>query len=41
MWSQEGVPQEFKDASITHLYERKDNRQFCDTLLSIAGKILS
>ena len=38
--SAEGVPQEFKDASIVHLYTRKGNRQCCDnhrgiSLLSI------
>ena len=46
MWEQESVPQEFKDASIIHLYEKKGNRQSCDnhrgiSLLSIAGKILA
>ena len=46
MWNQEAVPQEFKDASIIHLYKRKGNRQSCDnhrgiSLLSIAGKILA
>ena len=40
------VPQDFKDASIIHLYKRKGNRQSCDnhrgiSLLSIAGKILA
>jgi len=46
MWEQETIPQEFKDASIIHLYKRKGNRQACDnhrgiSLLSIAGKILA
>jgi hypothetical protein len=46
MWNQEKIPQEFKDASIVHLYKRKGNRQVCDnhrgiSLLSIAGKILA
>ena len=46
MWRQEKTPQEFKDASIVHLYKRKGNRQVCDnhrgiSLLSIAGKILA
>ncbi len=46
MWNQEALPQEFKDASIIHLYKRKGNRQSCDnhrgiSLLSIAGKILA
>ena len=40
------IPQEFKDASIIHIYERKGNCQACDnhrgiSLLSIAGKILA
>ena len=46
MWQQETIPQEFKDASIIHLYKRKGNHQVCDnhrgiSLLSIAGKILA
>ena len=46
MWSQERLPQEFKDPSIVHLYKRKGNRFACDnhrsiSLLSIAGKILA
>ncbi len=46
MWQQETIPQEFKDATIIHLYKRKGNRQSCDnhrgiSLLSIAGKILA
>ena len=46
MWLQEAIPQEFKDASIIHLYKRKGNRQSCDnhrgiSLLVIAGKILA
>ena len=46
IWHQEKVPQDFKDASIIHLYKRKGNKQACDnhrgiSLLSIAGKILS
>uniref|UniRef100_A0A8C5PLD5 Reverse transcriptase n=1 Tax=Leptobrachium leishanense TaxID=445787 RepID=A0A8C5PLD5_9ANUR len=45
-WNQGSLPQEFKDASIVHLYKRKGNRQVCDnhrgiSLLSIAGKILA
>ena len=44
--SQERLPQEFKDASIVHLYRRKGNRFACDNhrgifLLFIAGKILA
>ncbi|BHF69188.1 hypothetical protein SprV_0301223100 [Sparganum proliferum] len=44
MWRQGEVPQDFKDATIVHLYKRKGNRQICDnhrgiSLLNIAGKI--
>ncbi|BHF61921.1 hypothetical protein SprV_0100490100 [Sparganum proliferum] len=44
MWRQGEVPQDFKDATIVNLYERKGNRQVCDnhryiSLLNIAGKI--
>ncbi|BHF71434.1 hypothetical protein SprV_0401449200 [Sparganum proliferum] len=40
------VPQDFKDATIVHLYKRKGNRQLCDnhrgiSLLNIAGKIFA
>ena len=40
------IPQEFKDATIIHLFKRKGNPQVCDnhrgiSLLSIAGKILA
>ena len=46
MWRNEAIPQDFKDASIIHLYKRKGNPQVCDnhrgiSLLSIAGKILA
>ena len=46
MWTDEKIPQEYKDASIIHLYKKKGNRQVCDnhrgiSLLSIAGKILA
>ena len=46
MWQLEKIPQEFKDASIIHLYKRKGNPQVCDnhrgkSLLSIAGKTLA
>ena len=46
MLRKEAIPQEFKDASIIHLYKRKGNTQVCDnhkdvSLLSIAGKILA
>ena len=30
IWSTEGVPQEFKNAYIVHLYKRKGDRQCCD-----------
>ena len=34
------IPQEFKEASIIHLYNREGKAKFCDNhyLLSIAGK---
>nr|VZI28997.1 unnamed protein product [Spirometra erinaceieuropaei] len=40
------VPQDFKDATIVHLYKPKGNRQVCDnhrgiSLLNIAGKIFA
>ncbi|XP_053873541.1 uncharacterized protein LOC128831252 [Malaclemys terrapin pileata] len=40
------IPQEYRDASILHLYKRKGNRQVCDnhrgiSLLSTAGKVLA
>ncbi|BHF82933.1 hypothetical protein SprV_0802607300 [Sparganum proliferum] len=46
MWRQGEVPQDFKDATIVHLYKRKGNRQVCDNhrgifLLNIAGKIFA
>ena len=46
MWRKEAIPQEFKDASIIHLYKRKGNPQVCNndrciSILSIAGKILA
>ena len=46
MWRKEAIPQDFKDASIIHLYKRIGNPQVCDihrgiSLLSIAGKILT
>ncbi|BHF72388.1 hypothetical protein SprV_0401545300 [Sparganum proliferum] len=46
MWRKGEVPQNFKDATIVHLYKRKGNRQICDNhqgtfLLNIAGKIFA
>nr|VZI27886.1 unnamed protein product [Spirometra erinaceieuropaei] len=46
MWRQGEVPQDFKDATIVHLYKRKGNPQVCDnhrgiSLLNIAGKIFA
>ena len=46
MWRKEAILQEFKDATIIHLYKRKRNPQVCDnhrgiSLLSTAGKILA
>ena len=46
MWRKEAIPQEFKDATIIHLFKRKGNPQVCAyhrgiSLLAIAGKILA
>ena len=46
MWAEGRLPQDFRDATIVHIYKRKGNRQSCDnhrgiSLLSIAGKILA
>nr|VZI20390.1 unnamed protein product [Spirometra erinaceieuropaei] len=46
MWRQVEVPQDFKDATIVHLYNCKGNRQVCDnhrsiSLLNIAGEIFA
>ena len=46
MWRKEAIPQDFKDATIIHLFKRKGNPQVCDNhrgifLLPIAGKILA
>ncbi|BHF71672.1 hypothetical protein SprV_0401473200 [Sparganum proliferum] len=46
MWRQVEVPQDFKDATIVHLYKRKGNRQLCDnhrgiSLLNITVKIFA
>ena len=46
IWSAEGVPHTFKDASTVHLYTRKGNRLCCDnhrgiSFLLIAGEILA
>ena len=46
IWKIKRLPQDFKDASIVHLYKRKGNRLLCDnhrgiSLLSIAGKVLA
>ena len=45
-WESETLPQEFKDATIVHIYKRKGNKRSCDnhrgiSLLLIAGKILA
>ena len=42
----EAIPQEFKDASVIHLYKRKGNSQVCGnhrsiSLLAVAGKTLA
>ena len=46
MWESGNIPQEFRDATIVHLYKNKGDRQSCDnhrgiSLLSIASKILA
>ncbi|BHF60510.1 hypothetical protein SprV_0100347500 [Sparganum proliferum] len=46
MWRQGEVLQDFKDATIVHLYTRKGNNQLCDKhqgifLLNIAGMIFA
>ncbi|BHF65478.1 hypothetical protein SprV_0200848900 [Sparganum proliferum] len=46
MWRQGEVPQDFKDATIVHLYKRKGDCQICDnhrgiSLLNIAGKLFA
>ncbi|BHF57552.1 hypothetical protein SprV_0100049400 [Sparganum proliferum] len=46
MWRQGEVPQDFKDATIVHLYKRKGNHQLCDnhrgiSLLNTVGKIFA
>nr|VZI42022.1 unnamed protein product [Spirometra erinaceieuropaei] len=46
MWRQGDVPQDFKDATIVHLYKRKGNRQVCDnhrgiSLLNLGRKIFA
>ena len=46
IWRVGRVPQDYKDASIKHLYKNTGNRSSCDnhrgiSLLSIAGKILA
>nr|VZI37437.1 unnamed protein product [Spirometra erinaceieuropaei] len=46
MWQQGEVPQDFKYATIVHLYKRKGNHQVCDnhrgiSLLNIGGKIFA
>ena len=45
-WEIEILPQEFKDATIVHIYKRRSNKRSCDNLrgiflLSIAGKIMA
>ena len=46
VWQHKTLPQDFKYASIIHLYKRKDNRQACDnhrgiSLLLVAGNALA
>ena len=46
MWRKEAIPQEFKDATVIHLFKRKGNPLVCDnhpgiSLLSVAEKNLA
>ena len=46
IWRKEAIPQEFKVATIMHLFKKKGNPQVCDnhwgiSLLSVAWKILA
>ena len=46
IWDSRSVPQDFKDASLVHIYKRKGDRAICDnhrgiSLLCIARKILA
>ena len=46
IWNEAAVPQDFKDATIFHIYKRKGDRSSCDnhwgiSLLSTGGKILA
>ena len=46
MWKKEATPQEFKNATMIHLFKRKGDPHVCDnqrgiSLLLIAGKILA
>ncbi|VDL89614.1 unnamed protein product [Schistocephalus solidus] len=46
MWRQGQAPQDFKHATVVHIYKRKGNRQLCDkhrgiSLLNISGKIFA
>ena len=46
IWNEAAVPQDFKDATIVHIYKREGDRSCCDnyrdiSLLSTAGKILA
>lgn len=46
MWEQGVIPNDFKDASVVHLFKRKGSKSICDnhrgiSLLSVPGKVLS
>jgi len=46
IWNDRSVPQDFKDATIMHIFKRKEDRSVCDNhrgifLLSVPGKILA
>ena len=40
MWRKEAIPQDFKDASIIHLYKRKGNPQVTTTEVSLSYQLL-
>ena len=46
IWDSKSVPQDFKDASLVHIYKQKGDRAICNnhrdiSLIFIAGKILA
>ena len=41
MWRKEAIPQDFKDASIIHLYKRKGNPQVCNNHRGISLSLIN